>query len=244
LTSVVTTDSTQVKDRWIPDLAVFMDDVTFIIPTMNEEQNLSHVLPGIPKEVEIILVDGNSRDNTVKTAKSLRPDVRILIQPGRGKGNAMRYGFMRATRDIIVTFDADGSFGIDEAARLIRPLHAGYHLVKGSRFILGGSTEDMPFVRRFGNRIFVLITNVLFGCGYTDLAYGLHAFRREILDTVKLTSDGFEIDTEFYIKTKKAGFKVLEVPSKESKRLNGSGKLRSVPDGWRILKTIVKARFQ
>jgi glycosyltransferase involved in cell wall biosynthesis len=222
---------------------ISMEDVTFVIPAMNEENNLIHVLPTIPAEAEVILIDGHSKDNTIEAAKMIRPDIQVFVQPGRGKGNAMKYGFHHASRGIIVTFDADGSFNIGEITEMVHNLKSGYHLVKGSRFKFGGRTDDMPFIRYLGNRIFVLLTNLLFGSKYTDLAYGLHAFRREILEVISLECDGFEIDTELYIKTKRAGFRVLETPSVENKRLHGKGKLRSIPDGWRILKTIVKVRF-
>ena len=100
----------------------------------------------------------------------------------------------------------------------------------------------MPRLRRFGNRIFTMLTNLFFHTHYTDLAYGFHAFRRSILRDIELTSDGFEIDTEMYIKAKKAGLKILEVPSIENTRVHGQGKLKSLPDGFRILKTIMRER--
>lgn len=223
------------------DLHSFQD-VTFVIPTMNEEKNLLHVLPLIPAEAEIIIIDGHSIDKTIDVAKSLRPDARVFVQSGRGKGNAMRYGFRQATRDIVITYDADGSFSPTEIAHFVSPLREGYDMVKGSRFMFGGGTQDMPRMRRIGNRVFTILTNMCFGTHYTDLAYGFHAFRRSILEKVDLTSDGFEIDTEMYIKAKKANLKTLEVPSVEKPRVHGQGKLKSVPDGYRILKTIFRER--
>ena len=87
------------------------------------------------------------------------------------------------------------------------------------------------------------MVNILFGTKYTDLVYGFHAFRREVLEIIDIKSGSFAIDTELYLKAKKAGLKVEEVPSFESRRIYGSGKLRSLSDGWKILKLILKERF-
>ncbi len=217
--------------------------VSIVIPVINEEQNLPYVLPKIPNECELIMVDGHSTDKTLELAKKIRPDIRILLQPGKGKGNAIRHAFKHAKGDIIVTFDADGSFDSNEITDLVNHLLNGYDLVKGSRFLPGGNTADMPLLRRFGNRVLTILANILFGTKYTDLVYGFHAFKRKALDKLDLESDGFEIDTELYLKAKTAGLKVAELPSFENKRFFGQGKLKSFKDGWRIFKLIISERI-
>ncbi len=84
--------------------------ISVVVPARNEAQNLSHVLPFIPSFIdEVILVDGNSSDNTVEVARQLLPSIRIITQTGKGKGDALRAGFAACTGDIIVMLDADGS---------------------------------------------------------------------------------------------------------------------------------------
>ena len=84
--------------------------VTVVIPTLNEARNLPHVFAKLPAGLhEVIIVDGNSVDDTVATARRLRPDVRIVRQNRSGKGNALACGFAAATGDIIAMVDADGS---------------------------------------------------------------------------------------------------------------------------------------
>src|SRR4051794_14355913 len=85
--------------------------VSVIIPALNEEENLQHVLPFVPSWVhEVILVDDHSTDGTVAMARALLPSIRIVPnERAGGKGNAMRTGFEAATGDIIVMLDADGS---------------------------------------------------------------------------------------------------------------------------------------
>ncbi len=220
--------------------------VSIIIPTLNEMENLPHVLPVIPDLPEIkelILVDGLSTDDTIKVARELVPAIKVILQTEKGKGAAMKYAWEKATGDILVTLDADGSISPREIPQLIKPLLNGCQLTKGSRFLPGGGTVDMPPLRRIGNWIFTTMTNILFGTKYTDLVYGFHAFRREVLEKIDIESGSFAIDTELYLKVKKAGLKVEEVPSFESRRIYGSGKLRSLSDGWKILNLILKERF-
>ncbi|MBI5567644.1 MAG: glycosyltransferase family 2 protein, partial [Chloroflexi bacterium] len=84
--------------------------VSVVIPALNEAANLPYVLPLIPTWVdEVLLVDGYSTDHTIEVARSLMPNIRIVHQTGRGKGNALRTCFAVATGDIIVMMDADGS---------------------------------------------------------------------------------------------------------------------------------------
>jgi len=230
--------------RWVLANTLPMADVSIIIPARNEEHNLPHIFPYLPRSAEIILVDGHSTDNTVKVARGLRSDVVILTQEGAGKGNALKMGFNRATREFVITFDADGSFRPGEVYRLIQKLRDGYDLVKGSRFMLGGGTLDMPRNRVIGNWGLTTVANLLYGSHYSDLVYGFHAFRREALKKVMLRSDGFEMDAELYLRASKAGLNITELPSFENRRLYGVSRLNSIRDGSRILKTILRERFR
>jgi glycosyltransferase involved in cell wall biosynthesis len=218
--------------------------ITAIIPAKNEEKNLPFVLPKIPSIVnELILIDGLSSDRTNELARELRPDIKILKQTGRGKGNALRCGFQKASGDLVVMLDADGSMDPAEIPGLIEPLLKGFDVVKGSRFLPGGGTSDMERHRRLGNKIFLTMVNLLFKSKYSDLCYGYMAFKKEALQKINIVSDGFEIETEINVKVLKAGLKVTEVPSFEKKRLNGNGSLRCWQDGRRIISTIFKLRF-
>ena len=215
--------------------------VAVVIPALNEAENLPHVLPRIPNWVhEVILVDGHSTDNTVEIARQLWPDIRIIPQEGKGKGAALRSGFAAATGDIIVMLDADGSTDPAELPVYCAALRAGADFAKGSRFLQGGGTTDMPFYRRLGNWVFVLLVRLLFGGRYSDLCYGYNAFWRRVLPLLNLDADGFEIETMMNVRALRAGLKVVEVPSFEAERVHGVGRLRTIPDGWRVLKTIFR----
>jgi glycosyltransferase involved in cell wall biosynthesis len=213
--------------------------VSVIIPALNEAANLPYVLPRIPSWVdEILLVDGHSTDGTPEVARKLCPRIRIVSQQGRGKGAALRTGFAAATGDIIVMLDADGSTDPAEIPTFIGPLLAGADFVKGSRFLHGGGTSDMSLVRRLGNWAFVSIVRLVHGGRFSDLCYGYNAFWARVLPQLNLDGDGFEIETIMNVRALRAGLKVVEVPSFEAERRYGVSRLRTIPDGWRVLKAL------
>jgi glycosyltransferase involved in cell wall biosynthesis len=218
--------------------------VSVIIPALNEAENLPHVLPKIPTWVhEVILVDGHSTDDTIAVAHLLHPTIRIVPQEGRGKGAALRNGFAAATGEIIVMLDADGSTDPAEIPAFVGALLAGADFAKGSRFLQGGGTADMPMYRRCGNGFFVLLVRTLFGGRYSDLCYGYNAFWSWAVQQMHLDGDGFEIETIMNIRALRFGLHVTEVPSFEAERVYGKGRLQTIPDGWRVLRAIFRERF-
>ena len=215
--------------------------VSVVVPALNEEPNLPFVLPKIPGWIdEVILVDGHSVDRTCAVACSLLPGIRLVQQQGRGKGAALRAGFDAAGGDIIVMLDADGSTDPNEIPLYVGALVAGAEFVKGTRFAQGAGTADMSLLRRLGNRLLVFAVRLLFGGRCSDLCYGYMAFWKRVLPRLELDVDGFEIETQMSVKALGSGLKVVEVPSFESRRLHGKSNLRTIPDGWRVLKTIVR----
>lgn len=218
--------------------------VSVVIPTLNEAQNLPHVLPRIPCWVaEVLIVDGGSTDRTVEVAKELLPDVVIVEDLTPGKGAALRRGFDVASGDIIVMLDADGSMDPSEIRRFVGALVGGAHFAKGSRFLHGGGTDDMEWYRKVGNAALTRLVRVGFGGRYSDLCYGYNAFWRTSLELLGLDADGFEIETLMNIRALRADLAIAEVPSFESKRIHGNSHLNTVTDGWRVLRTIVSERF-
>src|SRR5579875_1723668 len=218
--------------------------VTAVIPTLNEAENLPHVLSQLPDGVnELIVVDGHSTDETLHVTRRLRPDARIVLQDRRGKGNALACGFAAARGDIIVMVDADGSTDPAEIPSFIAPLIRGADYVKGSRYIKGGGSTDITHLRSAGNRALGLSVNLLFGTSYTDLCYGYNAFWRRCLPHLFVNCDGFEVETVLNIRAARAGLKVVEVPSYERDRIHGLSNLNAWRDGRRALAAIMRERF-
>lgn len=214
--------------------------VSVVIPTLNEYQNIKEVFPHIPGFVdEIIVIDGNSVDGTVEEIRKFRKDAKIFIEKNLGKGIAMKVGFEKATGDLIVMMDADGSQNPKEILSLVNPLLNGYDASHGSRILPGGGSTDFTTFRRFGNKIFVTMVNLLYKSNYTDLCYGFRAFKKDVLDKMKIKTDAFEIETEQSIRIAKAKLKIKEIPSFEARRVYGVSRLNSIRDGWRILRLII-----
>jgi glycosyltransferase involved in cell wall biosynthesis len=215
--------------------------ISVVIPARNEAQNLAHVLPNIPAIVsEVILVDGHSTDDTIAVAQRLLPSIRIIEQVGQGKGDALRAGFAACTGDIIVMLDADGSANPKEIPCFVAALTTGRDFAKGSRYIKGGGSHDITFLRNLGNFCLNKLVNVLFQAGFSDLCYGYNAFWRHCLDYVDVDCNGFEVETLINLRMHKAKLKIVEVASFEYPRIHGESNLRAFRDGWRVLKTIMK----
>jgi glycosyltransferase involved in cell wall biosynthesis len=230
------------EDRW--DEAGF-PRISVVIPTLNEAANLAHVFARLPRWVyEVIIVDGRSTDDTVAVARALRPDVRIVLQTGRGKGNALVCGFAACRGEIVVMLDADGSTDPAEISSFAAALLGGADFAKGSRFARWGGSEDITRLRRAGNRGLNVLVNVLYGTRYSDLCYGYNAFWARHLESISVDCDGFEVETLINVRVAKAGLSVVEVPSFEASRLHGVSKLSAGRDGWRILRTIFRERFK
>lgn len=214
--------------------------ISVIIPTLNEADNLSHVLPFIPSYVsEVIIVDGGSTDGTVERARDLYRDVVVVMERRRGKGLALQRGFEAARGDVVVTLDADGSMNPGEIILFVSALIAGADFAKGSRFMQGGGTEDMEWYRKAGNWGLKTLVRLGFGGHYSDLCYGYNAFWAKSLKRLDVEVDGFEIETHLNIQALKHGLKIYEVPSFESPRINGHSNLNTFRDGWRVLCTII-----
>lgn len=219
------------------------EKTTVIIPTLNEENNIKVIINELQDlgYQNILVIDGNSDDGTVAAAKNL--GVKVVNQDGKGKGAALRQAFSYSgLGDWVIMMDADGSMDPKEIADFLEPLRNGADVAKGSRFMRGGRTDDMTFIRKLGNKMFVFLVNILIRSKYTDLCYGYAAFTREALQKLNphLKSTSFEIETEIFMKAKTLGLEIKEVPSVEAPRLNGKTNLSALKDGYRILKTIFR----
>ncbi|MEO9248378.1 glycosyltransferase family 2 protein [Citricoccus nitrophenolicus] len=225
--------------------------ISVVVPTFNEADNVGHVLSSLPDGIdEVILVDGHSQDDTVEVAREARPDIRVVLQTRRGKGNAMVAGFYSAVGDRIVAIDADGSMEPAEIPRYLQAMDEGAHYVRGSRFMGDGGSTDITPLRNVGNQALNYLANAMCKTKYTDLCYGFVAFRRSILDLMRFPDpfnkhlgrvwgDGFEIETLMAIRAAKAGLRIAEVPSFEADRMNGVSNLNTFRDGARCLKTLI-----
>jgi glycosyltransferase involved in cell wall biosynthesis len=219
--------------------------VSVVIPALNEDRTLPRVLDQLPACVhEVVVVDGNSSDRTVEVALGTRPDARIVRQPRRGKGDALRAGFSVCSGDAIVMLDADGSMSPAEIPMFVDALRSGAEFVKGSRFLPTAGSDDLTGLRKLGNHGFVTLFNALYRTSHSDLCYGYAAFWRRCLPALSFERDGFEVETLLNIRSAQAGLHIREVPSFEFSRQHGQSNLRVIRDGWHILRVLLAERLR
>jgi Glycosyl transferase family 2 len=215
--------------------------ISVVVPAMNEGKNIGQVLERLPEGLhEVILVDGNSKDDTIEAARRAYPEIRVTSQSGRGKGDAFRTGFAAVTGNLVVMLDADGSADPAEIPAFVAALEAGADFAKGSRYLEGGGSADITWTRKLGNTCLSGTANLLHGTHFTDLCYGYNAFWARCLPFISLDVPGFEVETLINLRIAGAGMKITEVPSYEEERIHGESNLKTFRDGFRVLGTIIK----
>jgi glycosyltransferase involved in cell wall biosynthesis len=230
-----------------------INNLSLVIPVFNESGSLKGVLDSLPEGLfEVILVDGISRDNTIAIAQAHPRVSKVIVQKSRGKGAALSAGFAAATGELIAIIDADGSMDPRELFRFLE-LIPNNDIVKGSRYLPNGGSDDITFVRSWGNKTLTWIANKFFRQKWTDMAYGFALFRASIIKDIGLTNfdqlgsflghktygQGFEIETLMFTRAAKRNFRIAEIWSWEADRVSGSSNLRAVRDGTRVLMSLM-----
>lgn len=221
--------------------------ISIIIPALNEAASLPHVLPRIPRlpEItEVVLVDGTSSDGTPDVARQVLPDIRIVGQDGRGKGNAVRCGVRVATGEYFLVLDADGSHLPEEIPLYIEGAKQGFDMVKGCRYVEGGDTEDETPDRGILVRLVDVVANLLWRTDFRDMAYGMFLIDRQKFLDLHIQADHFDIEWEVLIKAIRKGLKIARVPAYEARRMHGKSHLTYRRDGWLIFKTVMREAFR
>jgi dolichol-phosphate mannosyltransferase len=207
--------------------------VTVVIPTKNEEGLIAEMIDAVrPHATEILVVDGHSTDRTRDIAAE--KGVRVVLDAGRGKGEALRRSFVEARHDILVFIDADGSHDPQDIPRLVEPIRRGdAELVVASR-TRGGSDElhgtGEQLLRYVGSQIIMLAINYRWQVRLTDSQNGFRALRRDVARALNLKSNLTTIEQEMLMRALKCGCRVVEVPSHEFERRWGVSKVNV----WRL----------
>lgn len=221
--------------------------VSVVIPAYNEEKTIEEILLrtnktmetiGIP--YEIIVVDDGSSDKTRLLAERNKATV-LSNGTNMGKGCALRRGFQKAAGNIIITMDADGSHEPEEIPKLLKPLLNGVDIVAGSRFLGNREKDSVKKLHIVGNHFFNLLILLLTRKRITDSQTGFRAFKKKVVQEIKITSEGYEIETELTVKTLKNGYLLQEEPITCRQRKEGYSHLNPLRDGFKIFKNIIKA---
>ena len=210
--------------------------VSVVIPTLNEEKTIASVVEGVPKKFPVYVIDAKSSDKTVEIAKNC--GAKVLSQEGRGKGNALRQAFSSIKADIYVVIDGDATYNPKEIPKLIKPIvEKEADMVIGSRMIKG--RKSISSLNLFGNILFNFIIKLLLGKKITDMLSGFRAVEKKVVKNLKISSNGFEVESEITIKALKKGYRIKEVPVSYRRRVLPS-KLHPIKDGMKIFLAMMK----
>ncbi|MCG3175919.1 MAG: Dodecaprenyl-phosphate galacturonate synthase [Candidatus Omnitrophica bacterium] len=242
--------------------------LSVIIPVYNEKANVAELVrrvQAVGLRKEIVIVDDGSTDGTRELLKGTvvpaYDNVRYLEhERNSGKGAALRTGLSAATGDILIVQDADLEYDPKDYLQIVRRFrNPDTHVVYGSRFwkvnkylfiwhwfcnkFLGGHYEIRYLHHFLGIQALNLLANVLYFANITDEATCYKAFRRQVLDKVRLRCNGFDFCPEFTAKARKAGYRIVEVPITYHPRSHKDGKKLNWRHGFEAIYTLVKYRF-
>ncbi len=190
--------------------------------------------------VDVLVVDGNSSDSTLKIAQS--KGARILIESRRGKGRQIRTALEDAHADYIFMLDGDYTYPTTYIPEMLELLKK-YPVVIGSRLRGKRQKGALRRLHLLGNHLITLLANILYGTRISDLCTGFWGFRREVIQNLNLTSEGFQLEAELLTQLAKKGYKIGEIPIVYRKRV-GKAKLDVLRDGLRIARFLIVTRFR
>ena len=224
--------------------------LTVVIPVYNEKNTIEEILRRVQAadvgfEKEIVVVDDCSMDGTHEVLQKLgAPDIRVFRhEKNMGKGAALHTGFANAAGDIVLIQDADLEYDPREYSRLIEPILDGRaDVVYGSRF-LGGPHRILFFWHYLGNRMLTTFSNMMSNLNLTDMETCYKAFRREVLQRLRLKSKRFGFEPEITMKVAKQKCRIYEVPISYSGRDYSEGKKIGWKDGVAAIYHIIRFRF-
>jgi len=216
--------------------------VSIVIPTLNEAGNILEAITTIQKDVtypkEIIVVDSNSTDGTIEIVKDTNV-CRLIIEPRRGYGIALRTGMRNAKGNIIIMVDGDGTYEFRHINRMVeRMLEKDADMVLATRMY--DPKKAMGLLNFIGNKIITFTFDFFYSQFLSDSQSGFRAISHDAIDQVKLKEDDMAFATEMLIQFAKEGYNMVEVPTTYKSRKYGKTKLKPFKSGVEIFSTIFK----
>jgi glycosyltransferase involved in cell wall biosynthesis len=222
--------------------------LSVVIPCYNELKTLRLIVDAVRAapypDKEIILVDDCSVDGTrqlIDAEIRALVDIVVFHEVNRGKGAALRSGIQAATGDIVIIQDADLEYDPNEYPLVIEPIiHGKADVVFGSRFMGAAPHRVLYFWHRVGNGFLTLLSNMFTNLNLTDMETCYKAFRREIIQSIKIEEDRFGFEPEITAKVAKVRCRVYEVGISYYGRTYEEGKKIGWRDGVRAIYCIIK----
>ncbi len=219
-----------------------VDLVSVVIPTLNEAGNILEAVTTIQKDLsypkEIIVVDGNSTDGTIEIVKDTN-FCKLIVEPRRGYGLALRTGMKNAKGNIVVMVDGDGTYEVRHINRMLAKM-----VEKDADMVLATRMYDpnkaMGFFNFLGNKVITFFFDFFYSQFLSDTQSGFRAISHQAIDDVELNEGDMAFATEMLIKFAKEGFTMIEVPTTYKARKYGKPKLRRFKSGIEIFSVIVR----
>lgn len=228
-------------------------NLSLVIPCFNESDNIAQMFEQISAirpvfdtygEWEMILVDDGSSDNTFTRLQQTFadwPQVKIIQHPqNRGLGAALRTGFAHARGDIIVTTDSDGTYPFTTIPEMLALLRPGIDIVTASPYHPAGGVDGVPAYRLLFSKGASLMYRILLDRHLHTYTAMYRAYRRDVVEQIKTTSDGFLMVTELLVGALLAGYRVAEFPATLRVRRYGQSKARV----WQITRSHLRFQAQ
>jgi glycosyltransferase involved in cell wall biosynthesis len=216
--------------------------VSIVIPALNEAGNILEVVSTIHEGLnypnEIIVVDGNSTDGTQEVIRGTG-FCRLIIEPRRGYGRALKTGIENAKGNVIIMVDGDGTYEVKHIGRMLdKMVKDDADLVLATRMY--DPNKAMGFFNFIGNKIITFCFDFLYSQYLSDTQSGFRAISREAINNVKLVEGDMAFATEMLIKFTKKNYKMVEVKSTYKIRIYGKPKLQKFKSTIEIFTTMVK----
>lgn len=215
--------------------------ISLVVPCYNEEAGLTGLFKNDLSYIdEIIVVDNNCTDNTIKIAESY--GCRIVKEKLRGYGAAYKKGFGNVSSEIVVAIDGDNTYPVTEIKRLVRILvERDLDFISANR-LGNGRPATMKKINYLGNVILTKIMKFLFSRSIEDSQSGMWVFRKQIMQKIKPKSNGMAFSQEIKIEVLKNKYKFAEIRIPYYERL-GEEKLNRWADGFGNLAWLFYKRF-
>ena len=233
-----------------PSPGISAPSVSVVVPARNEAGNIEHILrrmPTLGSGTEIVFVEGHSKDDTlsaISSAIARFPECSCccLQQPGRGKGDAVRWGFEKASGDILVILDADLTVPPEDLPRFVSALTSGKgEFVNGVRLVYPMEDRSMRFLNMVGNKFFSLVFTWLLGQPIKDTLCGTKVLWRDDYGRIAQNRSYFGPfdpfgDFDLLFGAAKLNLKIVEVPIRYRSRTYGETNIHRWRHGWLLLK--------
>jgi dolichol-phosphate mannosyltransferase len=225
--------------------------ISIIVPAYNEAATIAAVVDrlfaiDLPAPREIIVVNDGSKDGTRAVLDRLavaHPELTVIhVDENRGKGHALRLGFAKARGTVVAIQDADLELDPAQLAGLVEPILSGETtVVYGSRFLAG--RPDAPALTIAANRALTWVTNVLYGASLTDMETCYKIMRADIVRSLPLRANRFDIEPEITARLLLAGQRIAERPARFTPRSRAAGKKIGWRDGVIAVLVLIRLRF-